>query len=513
MTLVRTVEVLLLVPAILAAQVTPERERQDSIRIDSVVATLVADSIAATQRARAFADSTLSAAIPLWPEAPALTDAIRDRLTAKAWLLYLNRELRLRIMPHGSTANRETIIATVDSVRVFLQSRGLNLDRVSVARFADSAGSAQIAFSWDGELAVTAIPPAGASPPEPTHVPRRLWFDGEERYRWGTVRVFYATDRERSGDNDPEKFYAGTREPNGRLEFGRVEVTVPRIHRKGAVERPVWYKLERSADPNRHMTVKTLLPLAQQALHDSLRGALAASGRQEALVFIHGYNVSFADAAMRTAQLTYDLGFDGAPILYSWPSRGSIFRYSADRENAEFSAQHLAAFLDSVVAIAGKKRVHVIAHSMGNRVLTLALEAMARDGRDTLIGNIVLAAADVDAGRFEQQIAPLIRPLSRRMTIYMSGQDKALRASRVLSTNLRLGEASSPMLVVAGAETVDASSIDVDLLDHGYIASSNEVVEDLLQLLDGKAPPRSRLRASQTPGGEPFWILSEGRHP
>lgn len=514
MRLVRSTVFLLAVPTVLHSQAAPdpERERQDSIRIASVVVALSADSIVAMQRARDAADSTLAAAIPLWPEAPALTDAVRDQLSAKAWLLYLNRNLRLRIEPRGGAENREGIGATVDSVRAFLQSRGVNLDRVSVARLADTSVP-QIAFGWEGELSVTAIPPAGATPPAPTHVARRLWFDSEERYRWGTVRVFYATDRERTGNDDPEDFYAGRREPNGQLEFGRVEVTIPRIHRKGAVERPVWYRLERSVDPNRHMAVKTLMPLTQQALNDSLRGVLAQSGRKEALVFIHGYNVSFADAAMRTAQLTYDLGFDGAPILYSWPSRGSIFRYAADRENAEFSAQHLAAFLDSVAAIAGKKRVHVIAHSMGNRVLTLALEAMAREGRDTLIGNVVLAAADVDAGRFEQQIAPLIRPLSRRMTIYMSGQDKALRASRILSTNLRLGEASSPMLVVDGAETVDASSIDVDLLGHGYIASAAAVVDDLLQLLADKSPPRSRLRPSQTPAGAAFWILSEGSAP
>ena len=511
----RTLLVLLLIPTALAAQVTPdpERERQDSIRLDSVLASLAADSIAAAQNARTAAERILSASVQIWTEAPALTDSVREHLGAKAWLLYLNPDLRLRMTPLGAAANRDVIDATVDSIRAFLQSRGVKLDRVSVDRLRDTTAGAQLAFAWEGLLNVTVIPPPDARPPEPTQVARRLWFDGEQRYRWGSVRVFYATDRERSGDTGPEEFYAGTREPTGRLEFGRVEVSVPRIHRKGAVERPAWYKLDRSTDPNRHMAVKTLLPLTQQALSDSLRGALGRSDRKEALVFIHGFNVTFADAAMRTAQLTYDLGFDGAPILYSWPSRGSIFRYGADRENAEFSAQHLASFLDSVAAIAGRKRVHIIAHSMGNRVLTLALEAMAREGRDTLIGNVVLAAADVDAGRFEQQIAPLIRPLSTRMTIYMSGQDKALRASRILSTNLRLGEASSPMLVVNGAETVDASSIAVDLLGHGYIGSAVAVVDDLTDLLEGKSPPRSRLRASQTPAGAPFWILSEGKSP
>jgi hypothetical protein len=35
---------------------------------------------------------------------------------------------------------------------------------------------------------------------------------------------------------------------------------------------------------------------------------------QEALVFIHGYHVTFDEAARKTAQLNWDLGFRGIPI-------------------------------------------------------------------------------------------------------------------------------------------------------------------------------------------------------
>jgi esterase/lipase superfamily enzyme len=39
-----------------------------------------------------------------------------------------------------------------------------------------------------------------------------------------------------------------------------------------------------------------------------------------AFVFIHGYNVSFDAAVKLTAQLSRDMRFPGAPILYSWAS-------------------------------------------------------------------------------------------------------------------------------------------------------------------------------------------------
>ena len=35
-------------------------------------------------------------------------------------------------------------------------------------------------------------------------------------------------------------------------------------------------------------------------------------------MFVHGFNVSFADAARRTAQIAYDLAF-GGPGALSWP--------------------------------------------------------------------------------------------------------------------------------------------------------------------------------------------------
>ena len=56
----------------------------------------------------------------------------------------------------------------------------------------------------------------------------------------------------------------------------------------------------------------------------------------EAFVFVHGYNNSFKAAAFRTAQIAYDLEFEGAAICYSWPSQGGevlgLPSYAKDEE-------------------------------------------------------------------------------------------------------------------------------------------------------------------------------------
>ena len=51
-------------------------------------------------------------------------------------------------------------------------------------------------------------------------------------------------------------------------------------------------------------------------------------------MLVHGYNNGFDDALYRTAQVAYDLKFDGAPFLYSWPSGSGITSYPYDRDSA-----------------------------------------------------------------------------------------------------------------------------------------------------------------------------------
>jgi len=63
------------------------------------------------------------------------------------------------------------------------------------------------------------------------------------------------------------------------------------------------------------------------------------ANEQEAFIFIHGFNVTFKDAARRTAQIAHDLNFQEAPIMYSWPSKGRPTEYVADRTTAHSSSR------------------------------------------------------------------------------------------------------------------------------------------------------------------------------
>jgi esterase/lipase superfamily enzyme len=189
------------------------------------------------------------------------------------------------------------------------------------------------------------------------------------------VRIFYGTDRAITGDAAPERYFANDRSGDGRVTLGVCDVRIPSSdeHSIGELERPRFWKFEFVEDPSKHVILQRVLQMDDVEFFMSLAQRVASSAAREAFVFVHGYNLTFADAARRAAQLAYDLKFDGAPILYSWPSRGVWWRYPADEDVMDWSEPHLESFLSRIASSSGARTVHVIAHSMGNRVLTKAL--------------------------------------------------------------------------------------------------------------------------------------------
>ena len=109
-------------------------------------------------------------------------------------------------------------------------------------------------------------------------------------------------------------------------------------------------------------------------------------------MFIHGFNVSFGLAARRTAQLSYDLKFQGVSMLYSWPSQGKLAAYTSDEDKILWTRPRLQAFLTLVATELGVAGVHIIAHSMGNRALVEVLKDLTHE--------MPYGAAPLTAGRF-----------------------------------------------------------------------------------------------------------------
>ena len=341
------------------------------------------------------------------------------------------------------------------------------------------------------ELLTTAPPPPPPPPPAVDQPPNRL------------IRtVFYATDRSRVQSS--AIVYANTRNDDGDLALGRFDVSIPRDHRLANVERPSWWRLEFSEDPDRHFVIVSRTVDSYDSFYSHLTEAVGQSDGREAFVFIHGYNVAFEDAVYRTAQLSYDLGFDGASILYSWPSNGTVRQYTHDWNNSEWSVPRLRWFLEDVARRSGARTVHLIAHSMGNRVLSHALDQMAQGGGALpRFSRAILAAPDIDAGVF-RQLAENIKRSVQQVTIYASANDRALQLSKEVHGFVRAGDAS-PACVIDGIDTVDASLLSTDFLGHSYYGDHDSVISDIRCLLEGTSPERRWGLARLTAAGRAYW--------
>jgi hypothetical protein len=226
------------------------------------------------------------------------------------------------------------------------------------------------------------------------------------------VRVFYATDREAVADKQSVD-YIGIRSAKNSLSYGSCDVSIPETHSLAEIERPSIWRLEFHADPEKHMVLQKVAPEAKGAFFTEVSAAISSSPSKDAFVFIHGYNVSFENAAIRTAQLAYDFGFKGAPILYSWPSKGSLLGYLADEDAINETTANFKLFLEDVANNTGASVVHVIAHSMGNRAALSALSQLANDAHFpnfAKFSTIVFAAPDVDRDVFVSSIAQIRKP-------------------------------------------------------------------------------------------------------
>lgn len=159
--------------------------------------------------------------------------------------------------------------------------------------------------------------------------------DDAANYRAAAIRA-------RSGNEDPAEFYGYGR---GKLELGIATGTIRVVHTPGRVGSPSLWRLEFGPSPAKHVVLQSVTPVETDAFYMRLNAEFGSTGKTEAFVFVHGFNLRFDQASKRAVQIAYDMGYDGVPIVYSWPSQGSTVSYVADTAVVQLSARRLTGFL------------------------------------------------------------------------------------------------------------------------------------------------------------------------
>lgn len=215
------------------------------------------------------------------------------------------------------------------------------------------------------------------------------------------------------------------------LQLMRYDVSVPPERAPGEIT----YGDDRQGpDPARDFVVtgRTRYP-APAPFRSDLSRELARSGG-EAVVFVHGYNNTFAEGLYRLAQLGADFDLPGVLVHYAWPSRAQVMGYAYDRDSALFARDGFQELLDELRR-AGARRILLVSHSMGGALTmeTLRQIAISADsGTLSRISGLVLISPDLDVDVFRAQVARVPR-LPEPFVIFTSQKDKALRLSGWIS--------------------------------------------------------------------------------
>ncbi len=324
------------------------------------------------------------------------------------------------------------------------------------------------------------------------------------------VTIHYGTNRKPTGRPEPEQFYGDQRGP---LVLGVATVSVPKSRTMGEIPLPnIWHGDFRPDAAKYFILTKIDPSISVDAFAASARAQINRSQRREALVFIHGYNSDFRKSVFRAAQLAVDLDIDGAVFMYSWPSKGSLACYVADSATViRPMARSLRDFLNIVLQKTGAERVHVVAHSMGNRYLLDALDLMAREvpanEKKPMFQQMVFAAPDVDADDFSERVKEF-GWMAQRMTLYASSKDRALYLSSIVNGGYRRAGDAAALVTIPGLDTVDTTEVGGEGLGHSDFA--DRALDDFRAIIWLSLQPQSRcvLINRKQPTGGTYWQLT-----
>ena len=292
------------------------------------------------------------------------------------------------------------------------------------------------------------------------------------------VAMLVATTRQPS--TQPGVMFSGER---GTLAFADIEVSIPPDKNReiGQIQWPAEVPGNPATDFVALKAQDIDLPRAVIWTHR----ALATVPKRRVLLFVHGFNNKFEDAVFRYAQIVHDSRAPVVPVLFTWPSRGSVLAYGYDHDSANYSRDALERVLQTDAYDPQVGEISILAHSMGNWLTLESLRQMAiRNGRIApKIRNLMLAAPDVDVDVFKRQIAD-IGPNDAKVTLFVSQDDRALAVSaRVWGGAPRLGAINPELEPNRSDLSADKISV-VDLtklkaggdLNHAKFAESADVV-------------------------------------
>ena len=342
----------------------------------------------------------------------------------------------------------------------------------------------------------------------------------------GQYRYFFATNRNNRNISDTGVDRFGRGRMAG-LSYGSFDVSLAHTRGLGLLVDPTRWLL------TEEIRLDAVDLTTRRAFTDALRAQVDASPDRSLLVIVLGADETLPFALRKTAFLGHILDLDTPILVFDWPGdHGRTFSgYRRARSVAEASGAELAEVMRLAIEGVDPRRLWLLASGLGARVATdafsrlMAVEAFADSEAE--FDHVVFAAPDAGVADVDGPFREEISALARRLTVYVSSDDRAPLLARVVAD---AGRAVTESSLAAGpleearrlSGLVEPGSDAIALVDVTPVVRTGslralrletpEFFDDLYLRLTNEETPRSRLiypvRAS---GGEVYWVLNRSR--
>jgi len=305
-----------------------------------------------------------------------------------------------------------------------------------------------------------------------------------------------------------------------------LDLSLGRVQRLGAFPREP-YPIRLGRDGNRYRDNVTVAGhlAARRQLQEELQRRLAQSPPKEVMLYVHGFNETFATAAFTAAELCHFLGREPVCAFFTWPASSTgnfLISYTSTTESADYARNHLKKVIRTLATTPGVERVQLLAHSRGSALLLSAVRELFGEvissgkepAEELKVDNIVLFSPDIDVEVASQMVTSIAsdpdvftvwpsgrlpHSLNGRFTIYSSPEDRALLISRILfRSESRVGslrpedvgvDAQRYLAKLGNIDIIVYEGQRTDIFGHSYFTTNPRVSSDVVELLRyGKAP-------------------------
>jgi esterase/lipase superfamily enzyme len=270
----------------------------------------------------------------------------------------------------------------------------------------------------------------------------------------------------------------------------------------------------------------------KQLYHEMRNTATDQNGKNDVMVFIHGYGHSIKKsfAFLRLLHKRYVENPESSIkkiVMIMWPSKAHVVSYYSEQSDAEYTGnllgnfyfrlhqfnQQYASAYEQNVQVSNKGYMHLLVQSMGNKVLEKMFTHIEYGSPRIAqsFKEIIMVGADIKNDVFEpHQTLEKLPDLCSRVHVYCNQKDLALGISRVFNlmnnfqdrralgvngpNNINMISERIKVVDVTNAEDFMTSDndnfndfADDNIIQHRYFLYSSMVINDIIKVMKGEA--------------------------